>query len=222
VDFVSLHPYDPDAERAVARAAAASAAYGKPLWIQEIGRGTGAAADQADPTGRYLRHALWLSWMSDAAGAALPWWWDTHIEPNRLQPRLAALAAFDRDEDRRGRDLTPWTATFMEGPSAHARAQGLIGRQDCYGFVYDPAAMRSPDSAPARPLLPEGRRLRIKGLLDGEYAVEFWDTLTGDIAGRGRVKAQNGELALHLPVSNGDLAFKAKRTPPLPVEVRAD
>jgi hypothetical protein len=42
-------------------------------------------------------------------GACLPWWWDTHIESRNLYGHFAALGAFLKGEDRRGRQ--------MQGPS---------------------------------------------------------------------------------------------------------
>lgn len=210
IDFISDHVYNPDLARALNRPADTGRAGHKPYWVQEIGRGWKARDDQVDPDGRHLHHSLWLSWMSASAGTALPWWWDTYIEANDLYAHFAALTAFARDEDRSDDHLRHWMQSVHQESGATIHVQGLLGRQVCFGFVYDPELVKRPGVSPRASLLEAGHRLILEGLLDGDYTMEQWDTYAGKVVQRGRVHCRDARLVLALPSTPGDFAFKLK------------
>lgn len=62
----------------------------------------------------------------------------------------------------------------------------------------------------AVPVLPESR-LAIGGLADGVYAVDFYDTVTGEKTKRVLVAGRGGQVAIPLPVIRRDTAFKLGR-----------
>jgi hypothetical protein len=212
IDFVTFHRYGANVEQIVQECDETGGRMPKPYWIQEVGRSGQPAGDQADPEGRHLHHSLWLSWMSRAAGLALPWWWDTHIEPNRLQGHFAAVARFDRGEEGRGEECRVWDAAIRQKGGSELRVRGLIGRNACYGFVYDPERIGEPGERQSRQFLGEGSRLTVRGLPDGEYRVEFWDTYAGEVTVSNTVKCAEGQLGLDLPARDRDFAFKIKRS----------
>ncbi|PJF39503.1 MAG: hypothetical protein CUN55_14160 [Phototrophicales bacterium] len=47
-----------------------------------------------DPSGVHIHNTLWASIMTGTSGAAMPYWWDTYIHPNRLYSLLMPLALF--------------------------------------------------------------------------------------------------------------------------------
>jgi hypothetical protein len=210
IDFTTAHLYGPDLTSLVNRDRVRGLRYPKPFWIQEIGRSVSAGGENADPLGRHLHHALWLSWMTPAAGCAMPWWWDTQIQRLHLYPHFAALSAFDRGEERRGGGFRCWTLAVTGEGNAAVSVQLLAGRTAAYGFVYSPETVRDPSLAPRDPLIAGGRRLALEGLMDGAYELEFWDTYSGVVADRRKASCEGGRILIDLPPGRADFAFKLK------------
>jgi hypothetical protein len=198
-----------------------SLAQAKPSWVQETGRSTHPAGDVADTAGVHLRHSLWLSWMTPAAGAALPWWWDTHIEPAGLYRHFSALATFSAGEKRRGRTLRHFAASIAGEGDSTAAVQALAARDGAYGFVYSPDVLRNP-SLPRRPIPAEGRAIVIEGLSNGRYAAEYWDTHAGRVMETRTVEASDGTARVPLLARESDYAFKLKPESARPVSVRIE
>jgi hypothetical protein len=219
VDFVNTHLYRARVGRALNKHYVAYRKYHKPYFVAEIGRGWLAHQDQRDPRGHHLHHSLWLAWMTPTAGNCLPWWWDTYIEVNDLYRHFRAVARFGSGEDRRGKHLKAWWLPIQRGNGETVQVQGLIGRDAVFGFVYDPEVVIRPEAA-AGPLLMKARDIDIKGLPDGEYTVEFWDTVAGVVTSRRSVACKRGVLRLRLPAAKRDFAFKVKPIEPIPLEVR--
>lgn len=53
-------------------------------------------------------------------------------------------------------------------------------------------------------------RVRLTGVSDGRWAVERWDTRTGEVLGRVETAAEGGALELEVPQVETDMAFKLK------------
>jgi hypothetical protein len=77
---------------------------------------------------------------------------------------------------------------------------------DFYVFNYDTLGQRQ---RPA-PLTPQGPTATVTGLKPGPYRAEFWDTLTGAIAGSTELNSTDGSLAVPLPPIPQDLAVKIR------------
>jgi hypothetical protein len=159
--------------------------------------------------------------MSQAAGAALPWWWDTYIEPFDLYSHFAALSAFQEGEDRRSTRFVPWTATIARA-GGDVQIQGIISRTSCYGFLHDPEIVRNPGLAPKPRLLEEGHFLTVRGMMDGMYTVERWDTYEGKPTERYRIECRDRALRFPLPASKRDWAFKMKAEKTVEMEALAE
>jgi hypothetical protein len=54
-------------------------------------------------------------------------------------------------------------------------------------------------------------RLKLKGLKDGQYAVEWWETWKGSPARTERLNARGGVLELRLPELTADTAAKIRK-----------
>jgi hypothetical protein len=207
LDLAEAHHYAPRAPQAIQGAASALAPTHLPLIIGEYGRGWEAADDQPDRDGRSLRQALWCGWMQGLAGAPLPWWWDTHVEPNRLTARFTALAAFLKGEDPRGLAFRP----VAMGLGDHLEADCLIAADRAYGYVFAPETADRPGAAPLAALVPPGKRLVVSGLAPGLWRLQLWDVDGGKIVHEGDVQAGDEGAAIELPAMPGEIAFKLKR-----------
>lgn len=209
IDFTTTHVYSPNVTKAITGAGVEQQQVHKPFFITEIGRSTTAEGDQGDPEGRHLHHALWLSWMTPAAGVALPWWWDTYIEPFELYGHFTPIAKFSGGEDRRGRALRQWTDT-IDAEGRTLQVQGLVGRDAVYAFVYDLEPVERPDRKPRNPLMGPGHKLTVEGLIDGVYDAELWNTYSGAISSQSMIRCAGGTLVIPLPANKTDFAIKAR------------
>ncbi|MBA2481398.1 MAG: hypothetical protein H0V44_12110 [Planctomycetes bacterium] len=217
IDIAQLHVYDPKAGSSLSWLRTATADIRRPVMIAEVGRGWDAPDDQHDRQGTYLRHALWVTWMSGFAGSALPWWWDTHIEPNGLHRQLKPLAAFVAGEDPRGHELRPTSVPMAGGYEAHC----LIGTDLAYGFIADAAALQRPGAAVATRSI--AGTVTVSGLAPGPWSLEIWDVAQGTVVDRAAVRAaEDGTIAITLPERIHESAFKLKRAPRSKAGVRYD
>lgn len=203
------HAYTPDAARAIAEAAALAPPAPGPVLLAEYGRGWEPRDDLVDPEGRLFRHALWLGWLSDLAGTPMPWWWDTHLQPNGLSRHLATFAAFVRGEDRRGRRFaaveTPATAG---GPALRA----LVAADLVYGYAYDPVLIAAPARQPLAPLLGGTSTLTLRGVAPGAWRVRWTDPVSGRVADGGEATADaDGTLVLRPGAAGEAVAFVLRR-----------
>jgi len=209
MDLNTGHVYSETLADAVLRKAVEAGAYNKPFFVAECAGGIQPEDDQKDPRGVTLHAALWSSFMSPAAGSAMPWWWDTHIEPNDLYGQFTGLAAFAKGEDRRGRNLTSVRA-MIEGPGKSKLAvQGILDNAGGYLWVYSPSWVEKPENREERPV-DAGAVVNLTGLLDGDYTVEVWSTLGAKRRTSQRLAAKTGKLSIVLPGFSQDLAVKLK------------
>jgi hypothetical protein len=217
IDVAQVHAYDPRPGPTLTRLRAATAELRRPVMIAEIGRGWDAPDDQRDRDGAYLRHALWITWMAGFSGSSLPWWWDTHIEPNHLHERLKPLAAFIAGEDPRGHPLRPTSVILPDGWESH----WLISPDLAYGFLADASVLQRPGAAPA-PQAPAAS-LAVAGLSPGAWSVEAWDAERGTVVDRhDATVVDGGPLAITLPAGARELAFKCRRRHPMAPAVRLE
>ncbi len=206
IDSVQVHAYQPDVAAMLAEVEALAQRVDKPVLLAEVGRGWEPKHDQVDPLGRHLRQSLWLGTMSPLAGAPMPWWWDTYIEPNSLVRVFSPVAAFWRGEDRRGQRLRVWRDGI-----AGVTVQVLAGDDRAYGYVFTAAAVAEPTVPLLTPLLRAGRTLTITGLTAGAWRVEWWDGAHAAALSSANVTATADGMILTLPEVGEDLAFKLKR-----------
>jgi hypothetical protein len=59
-----------------------------------------------DPTGVHVRNTIWAAALSGSAGGAMPWWWDTYIDPQNLYSIFTPLALYAQE--------IPWNSTDLE------------------------------------------------------------------------------------------------------------
>ena len=208
LDFAVCHLYGDSLADMVVRRAIEAEAINKPFFVAECAAGIEPGDDQKDPTGVKLHAALWSSYMSPAAGGAMPWWWDTHIDPNNLYGHFAGLAAFSDGEDRRGRRFDVVRA-MIDGPGKRRLAvQGVLDHAGGYLWISDPEWLAKPQVESAN--VEAGAVVNLTGLLDGQYTIDVWGTQSVRRRSTQNMVASAGKLTLTLPAFRQDVAVKVK------------
>ena len=212
MDYAQIHVYKQRVFRLFGNTAPRMRQLGKPYFFAEFGSDSGNGVDDKDAKGVFLHAGLWASFMQLTSGNAMPWWWDTHIEPKDLYHHFGALARFGEGIDRRKHDFSP----------ARQRLKGKAGDQEVFlelmGLKDDRFSMfwicdafgMHVKTRPA-PLAFEGVRVVLPDWKDGVYEVEIWDTSKGAVVAKTEVTALGNELAIALPRFVNDLAFKVLR-----------
>jgi len=213
IDFLAPHIYTTSLGEGVDRIASQAAPLRKPVFLGEFAGYPNAADERADRQGVFLHAGLWYAFMTPWAGAALPWWWDTHIEADNLYHHLHALAQFAKGEDRRGHVFRLVETTLSTGGDRRANVRGILARGLAYAWVFDAAAMKDPALDPP-PLADDRFSFRLTGMKDGLYQVEVWDTWTGQRLAENRVQSLEGKVTVWLPATRRDLAIKARLITP--------
>jgi hypothetical protein len=147
--------------------------------------------------------------MSPAAGTTMPWWWDTHVEPNHLYGHFAGVSRFAKEEDRRGRHFRVVRAMLDASGGRRAGIQGLLDASGGYLWVYDTEWLDKPEAPEPKPI-DAGLVVNILGVLDGPYSVEAWPTVGEEVPAVSKLTAEDGKLAVALPQFTGDVAVKLK------------
>jgi hypothetical protein len=147
--------------------------------------------------------------MTSAGATPLLWWFDL-IDRKDLYWHYRALADFARGEDRRDPGFRMRAVAFEKTPPGTelAALAYMAGRRG-YAWVYAVGPMMR---YPAKPVTVSGVRVRLDELERGTWAVEFWDTVRGEIAKGMLVETQGASLRLDMPAFDNDMAMKLRRT----------
>lgn len=189
--------------------------FGKPFFFGEQGVEDPAGAEKLDPEGRNFHDCLWATAMSGAAGTGLYWWWHNYVEALGLYRHYKPLALFMRGEDMAARE---WKQVGLSRPNlpVSLHVYGLAARDRALVWIHDPLAFRIMDGKVDRGGRQAAASVNFTGLADGEYAIEWWDTIRGEAVreDRGRVRASGHfgyGLTLTPPPFDGDIAAKITR-----------
>lgn len=219
IAFTQFHMYTPDIVEALNGAYELMSGFNKPYFVAESGRGTEDGVDKEDAEGNNIHAAIWSQFVVPSAGNAMPWWWDSYIHPKKLYYHWKALAQFSKGEDRRSKDYRFDTGKIMaevDGYKTPIYAQGLMNSQEAFLWVYDFKWTKYEPNRPQAPLINEAL-VRLEGMDEGKYNVEFWDTYQGTIIESRQIESQNNGLEFKLPPFKKDIACKIKI-----VEARAE
>jgi len=213
IDFVPIHLYTRDLGEQFRAAWLRYRKLRKPMFIGEFSAGFKPADDLGDSRGIHLHAGLWLAFTSPFAGNAMPWWWDTFVDKNKLYPHWAVLGKFASGIDRRGKNYEVVVSQVKVSDDAAVSLQGLVSPSEAFLWVYDETRIVRPEHAD-RPLLLADRPVRLHGMLGGKFRVEVWDTLDGKVVSETTAVTDDGTLSLLLPKSSRPLAVKiTKETP---------
>ncbi len=226
IDFVPIHLYTRDLAQQFRSAWLQYRRLRKPMFIGEFSAGFRPADDLDDTQGVHLHAGLWLAFTMPFAGNAMPWWWDTFIDKNKLYGHWANLVRFAAGHDRRGKGYELLTSNVQAGSQttnlpqvanlrelAQVSLQGLVSPSEAFLFIYDEARILRPEHAD-RPLLFAERPLRLRGLLGGKFDVQIWDAFDGKVLSESVATTDDGTLGLVLPKSSRPIALRITKQMP--------
>ncbi len=197
-----------------------SAKYQRPFLLAEFGYNE---SPKFDPMGVRLRIGLWAGLMGGGLGTGQFWWWDSYIYPNKMYQPFKGITAFVKGEDLAAHGFKP--AQAKSSKISLADVYGMQGSDSALLWVIsgkfsDPYYKRlyqdnliSKVANPEQVTFPEvsGLKVTVKGLTDGAYAVEWWDTQAGTILKTDSAKTADGSLVIDAPTFQTDLAVKIRR-----------
>ena len=209
MDFSQYHSYN---EKHPARMMAQKAAafwerYQKPFFVSEYGTDWKGWKPDTDPHLRALHQAIWSGVFTGSAGTGMTWWWES-IHGQNLYPHWSALAKFLDGTAVAAPTMRPVPA---QAEDDRAKVWSVATRREALVWVLDPA-MDWPEGAmdgDPKPLA--AVKVSMKGLDDGDYTVEWWDTLKGDNLHSAAVPVENGTLRLAVPDFRVDVAGRVRK-----------
>ena len=220
IDYTQFHMYTQEVVSAIMGAYRLMSQFDKPYFMGEIGTDSSEGVDNKDLDGAYIHAALWSEYMLACGGNAMPWWWDKYIHPKKMYYHWAALTAFDKGEDRRGKGYKTSTASVLaetEGLNSPVYAIGLLNGREGAVWVFDPKWTKFEADHP-EPAFIKDALVRINGLGEGKYKVEFWDTWKGEITATKEIRSDKDGLDVTLPPFKRDMAIKIRPVDIKPVE----
>lgn len=189
--------------------------YGKPYFFGEQGIGNSVGAMKFDPEGRHFHDSIWATALSGAAGTGLYWWWHNYVEGLDLYHHYKPLAAFLKGEDLAARK---WTRAELTRPNlpVSLKLYGLVASDRALLWIHDTLGFRVIDGKPVQGPPQNGASLNVKGLADGEYTIEWWDTQRGELIQREKGNVKHTRhfgygLELKPPAFQYDIAARITR-----------
>ena len=155
-----------------------------------------------------VHNALWASALSGASGTALFWWWE-RLDQLDAYPLYRPVSRFIAS--------IPWTSGQVrraEVTCADSQVQpvGLRAsdRAWLWLFAHD-ASWASVVSRGKQPKSNSRVGIRLAGMPEGAYEVQWWDTRKGTVIRQDAASAKSGLLQLCAPDFVGDIACAARR-----------
>lgn len=177
----------------------------KPMVITEFGGSS--YADSMRNLMNQVEIGLWTGFFRDM-GILPMYWWFGLVEDKKLHGYYRCLSRFEAGEDRRGMKYAPRSIAG----AAPLRVHELRGKDRLFFWIMDSAFFFAAQEN-VRPTVQKGRVLSVPALPAAKrYAVEYWDTNTGEIVSRAELAAPKGKepLKVALPEFKKSLAVKVK------------
>ena len=177
----------------------------KPTFAGEFGIYWLPDLNAYDPEGINIHNGIWASLLSGNAGSAMSWWWYDYIEPYNLWHHLRGASEFFKNED-----LTDYTETFYDGVGffnlSPIEIIGIKSKSGALFWIHDKSSEWDKKSSSQKRVV----KVKIQGLIDGEYSVEFWDTKNGEMIERGNTEVYKGLAEIKIIPFKGDIGVKIK------------
>jgi len=211
IDFAQYHVYAQNLSKQMQRISNKLQQYQKPHFVGEFGSDSANGGDDLDKKGVFLHAGLWSQFMQPASGNAMPWWWDTHIEPNNLYYHFEALSRFAEGLDRRQYVFTPVQQKLRMKVGEQTYDFDLIGLQSPeYSMFWLSDVLGMNPGGRAQHLAYKEVKIALSDFKEDRYEVEFWDTYRGTVIKTSTLQLDAGRLALELPRFSNDIAFKIR------------
>ncbi len=207
INYGQIHMYTPEIVTTLDGLYEIMKDYNKPYFVGEFGGSNLSGIDKQDPNATVHHAGIWAAYTTASAGDAMPWEWDSYIDPNNLYFHWLSLANFNEGEDRRNQDYEYSRGTIETADGTILMAQGILNNKRALMWIYDLYRTKF-NQGPLKPLDVKGAYLTLYDMADGEYKVEFWDTYKGTVTSTLQVKCIDAELKIPLPEIKTDIACK--------------
>jgi len=183
---------------------------GKPALIGEFG-----LADtkwglsdymKKDTEGVHFHTSLWVSAFAGVSGTAMFWWWEL-LDQQDAYRHYKPLSAYLTDVCFTG--LRQADAVISD---EELRVLGYQGDDCAYLWISDSRATWWNQIAEHKQPAPvTDAAIEIRGLRDGTYRVEWWDTYQGKTIDTEQVSCTDGRLNIPIPSFTRDIACKIRK-----------
>jgi hypothetical protein len=156
-----------------------------------------------DTEGEHVHTSLWASTFAGTSGTAMFWWWELLDQQNDYR-HYKPLAAYLKGISFAG--LRPIDAAIS---SDQLRVLGYQGDDCAYLWISDGrATWWNLIAENKQPEPVKDATIEIRGLRDGTYRAEWWDTNEGKTIRTEQISCANGRLHTPVPSFTRDIACK--------------
>ncbi len=153
----------------------------------------------------HFHNMLWASALSGISSTGMFWWWE-ELDKRDAYGHYRPLALFLADVPFTTAGLAPTSAAASD---ERVRVVGLQGKDcACIWLLNRQATWFKSVVGGAAPERLDGVELRLSGLADGAYRVQWWDTWRAATLKQETARASGGELHLTVPPFARDVACK--------------
>jgi hypothetical protein len=201
--------------------------YNKPFLIGEFGWMKDNVRN-LDKRGIHLHESIWAGALSGFGAAPMIWYWDVYVHPNDLYHHYKALANFIKNEDLSHHNYSKIDLTVLGGKKVTACGRANTSKaifwiknddnslDEYIAYLAEKAKNKLrqemgleivPVTFPRTTI--QNCDIIIKGLSNGQYGIEWWDTKKGVIIKQDVAACSRGALKLKVPDFSSDIAAKA-------------
>lgn len=209
MDFAQYHSYNEKhpAQMMAAKAASFLEKNHKPFFVSEYGTDWRGWKPDTDPYFRALHQAIWSGVFTGAAGTGMTWWWENIHSANMYQ-HWSALSGFLKGTAIGSRAMQPATFDQVTGPIL---PYGVATPDQALIWLVNRACDWPEGATNAAPDAVRESKVALKGITDGSWSVEWWDTLEGKVVSSATTSATGGQLMMEAPPFAADIAARLKR-----------
>jgi len=209
MDFAQYHSYNEKhpAQMMAEKTSRFFEKYHKPFFVSEYGTDWRGWKPDTDPHLRALHQAIWSGAFTGAAGTGMTWWWES-IHTANLYPHWSALSNFLTGTGIGRADLRPAQFETVEGS---VLPFGVAASDEAIVWLLDRACNWPEGAMEASPSPVNGAKVRLAGVGDGVWSIEWWDTLAGKRVATADATASGGVLELIPPAFQVDIAARMKK-----------
>ncbi len=210
IDFMPLHLYGKDIAAVLLERYRELRSFPKPWFVAEYARSTDMAEVKNDTHGRSLRNALWASAVLPTAGSVMHWWWDSYIQPHRLNQLYKPVSEFTSGIDRRQGHYRIVDSTLLQQTGTEIGIRGMVNNTSCYLWIHPHNDDKKGDTKDSSPLIQKEQKIVVRGMLAGKYDVMVMEISTGETIYNTRITPRQGQLNIPLPDCDGQVAIRVR------------
>ena len=136
------------------------------------------------------------------------WWWP-YVHHKDLYYRYKALGKFVEGEDRRGKNYQLAFAGKIQG-NVGLGIVGMQNHEEAFLWLYEKSLFEQNAPIP-EPMEINFGRIYVDNLNPGNYIVQFWDTIKGEVFETKKVENESRRIEFDIPSFKSDIACKIKK-----------